>query len=163
MEVSSMRMRYSLTKLPELIPEIGAFTLPAITNEEVECPVTNHFDEGVYLREVTLPTNSYILGKKHKHSCINILSKGKLLLIDITTGERQLLEAPYTFVSNAGVQKLAYIIEECVWINVHTNIDNTRDLDVLEDRLIEKEEGYVLGNGRNGCSISSISNARAES
>ena len=124
--------------------------LPACTSEEVDCPVVHTFDVGVYVREVTLPANSYILGKKHKHRCINIVSKGKLLLIDISTGDKKVIEAPCTFISEAGVQKLAYVIEETVWSNVHSNPTNTQDLIELEDRLIEKEDYTMVAANKQG-------------
>jgi len=129
--------------------------LPSCTDVEVDCPVVHTFDEGVYVREVTLPANSYILGKRHKHSCINIVSKGKLLLIDISTGAMRTIEAPCTFVSEAGVQKLAYVIEETTWSNIHSNPTNTQDLLELEENIIEEGDNqFGVDYGRNGSCIS---------
>ncbi len=110
---------------------------------QVDCPVQHHFDDGVYVREVTMPKGSIILGKRHKHSCINIVSKGACVLVDLETGELSDIQAPYTFVSKPGVQKLAYIVEECVWSNVH--VTETTDLNELEEELIVKEDIKWLG------------------
>ncbi len=103
-------------------------------DRSVECPLEHRFSDGVYVREITMPTNSYILGHKHSTTHMNIISKGSCLLADIDTGEITHIEAPYTFESKAGVQKLLYILTDCVWSTVH--VTNETDIDILEKQLI---------------------------
>ena len=101
----------------------------------VECPLEHRFSEGVYIREITMPADSYILGHKHTTTHMNILSKGACVLADMNTGETTTLIAPCTFESKAGVQKLLYIVEECVWSTIH--VTEETDIDKLEAILIE--------------------------
>ena len=103
-------------------------------DRSIECNLEHRFSAGVYIREITMPTNSYILGHKHSTTHMNIISKGSCMLSDIDTGEVTYIEAPYTFESKAGVQKFLYIIEECVWSTVH--VTNETDIATLEKQLI---------------------------
>lgn len=111
-----------------------------LMTEQVECKLVHHFSPGVYIRELTMPKDTYVLGHKHKEPCMNIVSKGSLRLVDIETGEITFIKAPCTFESKAGVRKLAYVIEECVWSNVHPTIET--DLDKLEEAIIDKSETF---------------------
>jgi hypothetical protein len=50
-------------------------------------------------------------------------------------GEREMIRAPITFVSKAGVQKVLYIHEDTIWKTVH--VTEETDLEKLETILIE--------------------------
>jgi hypothetical protein len=99
--------------------------------------VTNHyFAEGTYTREILIPAGTLLTGKLHRFSCINILAKGK---IKVVTDEGEYdVEAPYTFVSGAGVKKVGYVLEDAVWINVHP-WDGKMNLQEIEQVVIEPE------------------------
>lgn len=62
--------------------------------------------------------------------------QGKLILLDLATGDTTVLTAPMTFESDAGGRKIAYILEEVIWCNVH--VTDVTDLDELEELLIDK-------------------------
>ena len=109
--------------------------------EQVDCPLQHHFSPGVYVREITMPTDSLIIGHKHKTKHLNIISKGACILFDLDTGTKEILEAPYTFESEAGVRKVLYILDECVWSTVH--VTEETDLDKLEDMLITKSDSFL--------------------
>jgi len=113
--------------------------------EQIDIVPTHYFgDDDIYIREVTLPADSIILGEIHKYSCMNIVSKGKILVVDVTSGEEVYIEAPFTFKSEAGTQKLAYVLEECVWSNViHTNLT---DIEEIEDK-------FLIRGGDNICHL----------
>jgi hypothetical protein len=82
-----------------------------------------------------MPANTYILGHEHTTTHLNIISKGSCVLADMETGEMTDIIAPYTFESKAGVQKLLYIVEECVWSTVH--VTNETNITKLEEILIK--------------------------
>ena len=124
----------------------------------VECTTTHRFSEGVYVREIIMPEDSIILGAKHTTTHFNIISQGACLLIDIDTKEQTYIQAPYTFESKAGVQKLLYILTDCVWSTVH--VTNETDVEVLESQLIELSPTYkqIVGDkfipgGRNNVNV----------
>lgn len=101
---------------------------------EVTCPLTHTFAPGVYAREVTMPAGSFIIGHEHKTKHINVVLSGRALVS--INGETFHLEAPHTFVSDPGVRKVLYILEEMRFLTIHPT-DET-DLDKLEQELIVK-------------------------
>ena len=117
--------------------------------EQPECPVAHNFSDGVYIREITMPTDSLIVGHEHKTRHLNIISKGRCRLLDMDTGDITEIQAPYTFESEAGIRKVLYIEEECVWSTVH--VTNTTDLDELEAELITKSYTHIKLEGGNKC------------
>ena len=96
--------------------------------------VTNHYyAHGTYTRELIIPAGTLLTGKIHRHSCVNILSKG---VIRVVTDEGFYdLKAPATFISSPGVKKVGYALEDSVWINVHP-WDGEQCLEELENSLI---------------------------
>ena len=123
-------------KLAYLSREMGA--LP-----QRDCPLKHYFAPHVYVREIFMPADSIVIGKIHKTEHFNIIQKGSATLIS-EDGSRKLLEAPYTFVSKGGVQKVLYIHEDMVWSTIH--ITENRDLESLEAELIEPDESYPIFN-----------------
>ena len=102
--------------------------------EQAQCPLKHHFAPGVYIREIFMPADTIVIGKIHKTEHFNILQKGRCLILN-EDGSNTVLQAPMTFVSGVGVQKVLYIQEDMVWSTVH--LTNERDLDKLEAALIE--------------------------
>lgn len=119
-------------KVGYLVKEMGAMP-------QTECPLKHYFAPHVYIREIFMPGGSIVIGKIHKTEHFNIIQKGRATLIG-EDGSRQILEAPCTFVSKAGVQKVLYIHEDMVWSTVH--ITENRDLESLEDELVEPYEDF---------------------
>ena len=103
-----------------------------------ECPVHHHFGPGVYIREVILPTGSYIIGHRHKSPHLNIMLEGHITLIN-NDGTRTELRAPQTFVSGPG-RKIAYIHETVRWQNVYSTEET--DVETLEAQLLDKSLAY---------------------
>jgi len=103
---------------------------------QVPCPVTHRFAPGCYLREIFMPEDSYVIGKIHATEHFNILLQGKVTVI--TTDGQETYEAPCTFVSEAGVQKIVYMHTDCRWQTVH--VTEKTDLKEIEQDVIV--EGY---------------------
>ena len=99
----------------------------------IECETKHYFAHGTYTRELHLPKGTVLTGKIHRHSCINILSKGSMAVVT-DEGEYQ-IDAPHTFVSGPGVKKAGYALEDSIWINVHP-WEGEEDLDMIEEAVI---------------------------
>jgi hypothetical protein len=108
---------------------------------QTECPVTHRFAPGVYLREISMPADTIVVGKIHKTEHFNILLQGACLIVH-DDGRREELRAPMTFVSKAGVQKVLYILEDMIWQTVHVTPET--DLMKLEAELIEPQPAEAL-------------------
>ena len=108
--------------------------------EQVDCPVTHRFAPGVYLREIFMAADTVVIGRIHKTEHFNILIKGAALIVH-DDGRREELRAPMTFVSQAGVQKVLYIIEDMIWQTVH--VTDETDMTKLEAMLVEQRAAPV--------------------
>lgn len=102
--------------------------------DQVDCPLQHFFAPGVYVREIFMPSGAIVIGKIHRTEHLNIIEQGSVLLIG-EDGSREILSAPCTFVSKAGVQKVLQILEDCRWKTVH--VTNETDVPTLEAMLVE--------------------------
>ena len=94
----------------------------------------HRFSDGVYARELFIGAGELIVGKKHKTEHFNIISKGD---ISIATQEGVMrVEAPYTFVSKAGIQKIVYAHTDTVWTTIHKT--DLTDIPTLEREMVEE-------------------------
>lgn len=101
--------------------------------EPVDCPVTHHFGPGVYIRECFLPAGTLAVGHKHRQASLNVMLKGKLVLL--MDGAVTVVEAPFMTTSPPG-RKCVYVLEDAVWQCIFATEE--RDVDRLEDMLIER-------------------------
>jgi len=105
---------------------------------QVECPVTNHFGPGIYIREVAIPADTVVIGHSHKGPCLNVLVKGSMRIID-PGGIPRVIEAPLIFTTGPG-RKVAHVLTDAVFQNIFATEET--DLDALESLLIEKSETW---------------------
>lgn len=123
---------------PEQIERLEELML---AQPHLELPVQHQFAPGIYMRVLTVPPGCVVIGHEHRRPCLNILMKGRIsLMID---GEIRQLRAPASFVSEAGVRKVAYVHEEMVWANIHPNPDDERDPAILEERHIVRSAAWL--------------------
>lgn len=106
---------------------------------QVECTLVNSFGDGLYMRELHMPKDSLIVGKRHRNKTMNILVKGTLILND--GKDIYEVSAPYMFESEARTRRILYTLTDCIWLNCHPT--NTTDLDELEKEIVLPEEEYL--------------------
>ncbi len=113
-----------------------------LSQPQVECPVTHHFGGGIYMREMSAPAGTLLLGHEHKGEHMCVLLKGSLRLQN-ENGTTSDITAPITFVAPAG-RKLALTLEDVSFLNIHPNTEEERDIEKLEERWVTKSEHYQL-------------------
>ena len=84
---------------------------------QIEPPVKHNFSKGVYAREIFMPKDSLVVGKIHKTRHLNIISTGSCTVI--TPTRKLFIQAPFTFESLEGEQKVVYMHEDVVWTTIH--------------------------------------------
>ena len=107
---------------------------------QVDTKVEHFFSEGVYTRVTELKAGTLAMGKRHRHSTVNILLKG---VISIYVGENEpphTVEAPFIFISEPNVKKLAYAHTDVLITNIHPTEET--DLDVIEELFTIPDEEY---------------------
>jgi hypothetical protein len=88
------------------------------------------------MREIFIPKGTTLTGKIHKTEHLNILSQGELSVWTEDGVKR--LTASTVIKSQPGIKRVGFAHEDCVWITVHHNLDESRDVDLIEERLIAK-------------------------
>lgn len=122
----------------ETIEALEAFMLES--GKTIELETRHHFAEGTYTRELHIPAGVVLTGKIHRHSCINVLAQGTIVVTD--GGIEREISAPYTFVSPAGAKKAGFALTDVVWINVHPWAGEP-DLELIEQQVIVPEHGTL--------------------
>lgn len=102
---------------------------------QVDCPVVHRFAPGCYLRQILMPAGTLVVGKIHATEHFNIILKGKCTVA--TRDGVETFEAPATFVSEAGVQKVVFNHTDVIWQTVH--VTEETDLEKLEEKIIVKD------------------------
>lgn len=106
---------------------------------QVEAKVVNHFGRGIYIREITIPAGSFIVGHEHKDGCMNVMLSGVAALI--VDGVATKVQAPMIINAQPGA-KMAYALTDVVWWNIHPNPDDETDLSILEDRYVNVPDWF---------------------
>lgn len=101
--------------------------------ENVDVEVSHTFCNGIYAREMRVPAGVTLTGKIHRFPCINVISKGKLLTV--TEEIKEEINAPYSFISGAGIKKAIHAVEDSVWTTFHPWAGE-EDLEIIEAHLI---------------------------
>lgn len=128
---------------PTHAEQVGYLVNEMAKMPQVTCPLQHHFAPGIYLREIFMPADTYVIGRIHKTEHFNILVKGACRIVH-GDGTQEELRAPMVFVSKAGVQKLLHITEDMIWMTTHPG-DET-DLNKLDAMLVEPASVQLLEN-----------------
>lgn len=114
--------------------------------------ITHFFGAGVYIKEARIPAGTYAIGRVHKTPCVNILSKGR---VSIVNEDRTVTEfvAPMMFMGGIG-RKIGFFHEDTIWQNVYATEET--DTEKLEAMFLEVEPrlSQVKEDGRLTCDVS---------
>jgi hypothetical protein len=100
---------------------------------QIKCEEKHHFGPNIYIKEVTMPAGSVIIGKSHKIEHVCNMMSGRMVIVQ-EDGSKVELVAPMTFIGKPG-RKVAYIIETVVFQNIYST-DET-DIEKLENMFVE--------------------------
>jgi hypothetical protein len=94
-------------------------------------PFKNWLAPGVYCREIHLPSDSLVVGRIHRHSHMNIISKGTVSVF--TEFGEEVISAPASFISEAGTKRVVHTHEDAIWTTIHPNPTGETDIAKLEE------------------------------
>ena len=95
-----------------------------------EFPITNHFSDGLYMRQMKMQAGSVVISAMHHTNHFWFLLSGK---VDVIADEENVEHiAPCWSYSLKGTKRLIKCIEDCVWINIIANPTNTKDMEKVE-------------------------------
>lgn len=96
--------------------EAGQLTPSKYSYKHHFSDIHSEFGCALYGREMTLEKGAIVIGKIHKHPVMNVLLKGKLAVV--SENGRRVIEAPCAYMSEPGVKRVGYVLEDCIWLNV---------------------------------------------
>lgn len=102
---------------------------------QIECPVTHHFEDGKYIREMVIPKGTLFIGRPHRYGHECILVSGKVIHC-LETG-RKCVDAPFRMHTQPGDQVVIFTKTDIVGRTVHPNPTGTTDTDSLEADIFE--------------------------
>jgi hypothetical protein len=113
--------------------QLGALYGAAVAQPQIKCEEKHHFGPNIYIKEVTMPAGSLIIGKHHRmeHLC-NMIS-GRMFILQ-EDGSKKELVAPMTFMAKPG-RKVAYIVETVVFQNIYSTPET--DIEKLENMCVD--------------------------
>ena len=98
-------------------------------------PIHAEYGCAAYARQIFLPKDSLVIGKIHRHAHLNFILQGKVSVA--TEFGKKYYQAPMIFISEPGLKRAVFAIEDTVWVTVHlTKYNSEDDLDKIEDEVI---------------------------
>ena len=119
-----------------------------LTQDQVDCPLEHHFAGQTYVREMFMPADTIVIGKRHRYEGINILLQGRVSIYMGHDLPVKHIEAPAIFVSEQYRKKMLYSHTDVRFCNVHCV--TTQDLEKIEeDVIITEQEFEAITNAKN--------------
>jgi hypothetical protein len=107
-----------------------------------DCKLTHYYtpmDEtygcGTYARQMFIPKDTLIIGKIHRHQHLNFIMQGEVrVFTEFGTKE---YKAPCVFISEIGLKRSVYAVEDTIWVTVHqTKHLGEKNLSKMEEEVI---------------------------
>ena len=105
-----------------------------IVTESKIAPIKHTFADGVYIRQMDMMKDSIVVGAIHKHLHAWFLLTGHVTVTTEDTTEDYV--APCYVVSTPGVKRVILANEDSIFVNIHKNPSNTKDIDELEKEIV---------------------------
>jgi len=119
-----------------------------IVTESKIAPIKHSFADGVYIRQMDMAVGSVVVGAIHKHLHVWFLLTGHITVATEDTTEDYI--APCYVVSTPGVKRVILANEDSIFVNIHKNPSNTKDIDRLEKEIValnyKEYEEYINKN-----------------
>jgi quercetin dioxygenase-like cupin family protein len=113
-----------------------------------EFPLKHSFADGVYIRQMDMKKGSAVVGHIHNHEHVWFLLTGNLAVATEKTVEEYI--APCYVIAQPGSKRVIYALEDSIFVNIHKNPSNTKDIEELEKDIVsttfEKYEEYINKN-----------------
>ena len=111
-------------------------------------PLKHTFADGVYVRQMDMKAESLVVGAIHNHLHVWFLLTGHLAVS--TEDAIEEFVAPCYVVASPGSKRVIYAMEDSIFVNIHKNPKNIKDIEKLEKEIIsltfEEYEEYINKN-----------------
>ncbi len=101
-----------------------------------EFPLKHSFADQIYIRQMNMKKDTLVVGAIHNHLHVWFLLTGSLTIVTETSSEDFI--APCYVISKPGAKRVIYAHEDSIFVNIHKNPDNIKDIDQLEATIVSK-------------------------
>ena len=119
-----------------------------VVTESKIAPIKHTFADGVYVRQMDMAAGTVVVGAIHKHLHVWFLLEGDVTVATEDTTEDYI--APCYVVSTPGAKRVILANKNSIFVNVHKNPSNTKDIDRLEKEIValnyKEYEEYINKN-----------------
>tara|TARA_Y100000004_G_C8907254_1_gene409293 strand:+ start:111 stop:572 length:462 start_codon:yes stop_codon:yes gene_type:complete len=137
MELSLIRQNKIDNLLQKLIENADGKVIvgdgKSLVRESETVEIINEFTNGVYMRRMDVIKGTLIIGAVHKEKHSWFLMRGEVKVADANS--ISYIQAPYYTLSDPGTQRVIEVIEDAIWVNIHSNPNNEKNIDIIEKRL----------------------------
>ena len=110
------------------------------TMPQFDFPVRHSFSEGVYLREMFMPADTGVVGKRHRHRHAFVLMFGDISIM--ANGEVLRIQGPHVIDSEPGAKRAIYAHAPSAMMTVH--LTNETNLEKIESQVIMPDDDELL-------------------
>jgi quercetin dioxygenase-like cupin family protein len=108
-------------------------------------PLKHTFADGIYVRQMSMDKGSSVIGAIHNHKHVWFLLTGHISVATEEVVEDYI--APCYVVATPGTKRVIHANEDSIFVNIHKNPNNTRDIKELENKIVsrnyEEYEEYI--------------------
>ena len=97
-------------------------------------PLKHTFADGIYIRQMDMKADSMVVGAIHNHLHVWFLLTGHLAVATESVIEEFI--APCYVVAKPGSKRVIYAIEDSIFVNIHKNPKNIKDIKKLEAEIV---------------------------
>lgn len=113
---------------------------------QVEMPVTHHFADGVYIRELRVPKGTIIVGNEHLLGHEMQLIEGSIEMA--APDGRFHFDAFASMHTKPGYHAVVYTVTDMVSRTIHPNPDNSTDIESLEAKWFGNPQELIAEGHR---------------
>ena len=128
--------------LPDILANAAAAKQALMQMRPAKLTEQEYICNGVYVRVLIIPKGTTVGGAKHLTEHLAIIASGECYVTDFTG--KYHYKGFNVFTSPAGVERVAHMVEDTVWITVHHTHET--DLEKITELLVDTPRKH-LANG----------------
>ena len=106
-------------------------------------PVTHHYGDGLYIREIEMAAGTILTSKEHATTHPAFILSGSVYVRSANEGTVH-YKAPCFVMTQPGTRRVLYVAEDCRWITVHPNPNEHRDHEKIKEEIINERENPLV-------------------
>lgn len=113
--------------------------------QEIECPVTHRFTDGMYIRQIFMPKGAKLTSKIHNTKHPFVILKGDVTVYSENEGVVR-YRAPMLGITKPGTRRVLLVNEDTIWATFHPAEET--EVEKIENRIIDNHINPILALNR---------------